>query len=239
MFYVTLLAKLGPVFVRANYSLLVGHLMTEIISYPKNGATRYGKLSIRKLVGALLRELIVVRMLTEQGQIAAIQDLSSSYLKRWPALMLGQVAPSSSILTIALEEVAGLLQQLSHAPPPVQDAVSAPLTTLLTHPSHSSLQRDIESLQSPAAPSDIDRQTLGHSYGLAALAVVVPHCPLYVSFDVSAGVLDTTAQLLKLTSDHDVHIAAVEVEVVWTLIASLMLLGPNFVRSHLPQLLVL
>ncbi|KAG1885356.1 uncharacterized protein F5891DRAFT_969696, partial [Suillus fuscotomentosus] len=104
---------------------------------------------------------------------------------RWPASMPGQVAPSSSILTIALEE------------------------------------------------------TLGHSYGLAALVVIVPHRPLYVSFDVSAGVLDTTTQLLKLTSDHDVHIAAVEVEVAWTLIASLMLLGPNFVRSHLPQLLVL
>ncbi|KAG2133962.1 armadillo-type protein [Suillus cothurnatus] len=268
MFYVTLLAKLGPAFVEANYSLLVGHLMAEIVSYPKNGATRYDKLFIRKLVGALLRELIAVRMLTEQGQIAAIQDLSSSYLKRWPALMPGQVAPSSSILTIALEEVAGLLQQLGNAPPPVQDAVSIPLMTLLTHPSHSvrvnaswtlrcfcystplrlpkailaiteSLQRDIESLQSPAAPSDIDRRTLGHSYGLAALIAIVPHRPLYVSFDVSASVLDTATQLLKRVSDHDVHVAGVEVEVAWTLIASLMLLGPNFVRSHLPQLLVL
>ncbi|KAG2366768.1 armadillo-type protein [Suillus spraguei] len=268
MFYVTLLAKLGPTFVEANYSLLVGHLMTEIVSYPKNGATRYDKLFIRKLVGALLRELIAVRMLTEQGQIAAIQDLSSSYLKRWPALMPGQVAPSSSILTIALEEVAGLLQQLGNAPPPVQDAVSVPLMALLTHPSHSvrvnaswtlrcfcystplrlpkamlaiaeSLQHDIESLQSPAAPSDIDRRTLGHSYGLAALVAIVPHRPLYVSFDVSASVLDTATQLLKRASDHDVHVAGVEVEVAWTLIASLMLLGPNFVRSHLPQLLVL
>ncbi|KAG1883078.1 hypothetical protein F4604DRAFT_1920974 [Suillus subluteus] len=268
MFYVTLLAKLGPAFVEANYSLLVGHLMTEIVSYPKNGATRYDKLFIRKLVGALLRELIAVRMLTEQGQIAAIQDLSLSYLKRWPALMPGQVAPSSSILTIALEEVAGLLQQLGNAPPPVQDAVSVPLMTLLTHPSHSvrvnaswtlrcfcystplrlpkailaiteSLQRDIESLQSPAAPSDIDRRTLGRSYGLAALIAIVPHRPLYVSFDVSASVLDTATQLLKRVSDHDVHVAGVEVEVAWTLIASLMLLGPNFVRSHLPQLLVL
>ncbi|KAG1754151.1 armadillo-type protein [Suillus lakei] len=248
MFYVTLLAKLGPAFVEANYSLLVGHLMTEIVSNPKNGATRYDKLFIRKLVGALLRELIAARMLTEQGQIAAIQDLSSSYLKRWPGINAGA----------ALEEVAGLLQQLGNAPPPVQDAVSAPLMTLLTHPSHSvrvnaswtlrcfcystplrlpkamlaiaeSLQRDIESLQSPAAPSDIDRRTLGHSYGLAALVAIVRHRPLYVSFDVSAS----------RVSDHDVHVAGVEVEVAWTLIASLMLLGPNFVRSHLPQLLVL
>jgi len=102
-----------------------------------------------------------------------------------------------------------------------------------------SLQRDIESLQSPAAPSDIDRRTLGHAYGLAALVSIVPHRPLYVSFDISASVLDTATQLLKRASDHDVRVAGVEVEVAWTLIASLMLLGPNFVRSHLPQLLVL
>lgn len=102
-----------------------------------------------------------------------------------------------------------------------------------------SLQRDIESLQSPTAPSDIDRRTLGHAYGLAALVSIVPHRPLYVSFDVSASVLDTATQLLKRASDHDVRVAGVEVEVAWTLIASLMLLGPNFVRSHLPQLLVL
>lgn len=120
MFYVALLAKLGQPFVEANYSLVVGHLMTEIVSNFKNGITRYDKLFIRKLVGALLRELIAVRMLTEQGQIVAIQELSSSYLKRWPALMPGQVAPTSAILTIALEEVAGLLQQLGNAPPPVQ-----------------------------------------------------------------------------------------------------------------------
>lgn len=46
-------------------------------------------------------------------------------------------------------------------------------------------------------------------------------------------------QLLKRAGEHDVRIAGVEVEVAWTLIASLMSLGPNFVRPHLPQLLVL
>jgi hypothetical protein len=46
-------------------------------------------------------------------------------------------------------------------------------------------------------------------------------------------------QLLKRAGDHDVEVAGVEVEVAWTSIASLMSLGPNFVRPHLPQLLVL
>lgn len=101
------------------------------------------------------------------------------------------------------------------------------------------LHRDIESLQSPAAPSDIDRRTLGRAYGLAGLVAIIPHRPLYVSFDIASNVLDTATNLLKRASEHDVQMAGVEVEVAWILISSLMLLGPNFVRSHLPQLLVL
>lgn len=150
----------------------------------------------------------------------------------------------------------------------VQDAVADPLLNLLTHPSHSvrvnaswalrrfcfttplrlpktilsileSLNRDIETLLSPVAPSGLDRRALGRAYGLAALVATIPNRPLYVSFDVASNVLDMATQLLKRASEHDVQVAGVEVEVAWILIASLMLLGPNFVRSHLPRLLVL
>lgn len=101
------------------------------------------------------------------------------------------------------------------------------------------LQRDISTLSTPTAPSDIDRRALGHAYGLSALFTVIPERPLYVSYDISAKVLDMAIQLLKRAGDHDVKVAGVEVEVAWTCIASIMTLGPNFVRSHLPQLLVL
>ena len=46
-------------------------------------------------------------------------------------------------------------------------------------------------------------------------------------------------QLLKCAGKHDVKVVGIEVEVAWTLIASLMSLRPNFVQPHLPQLLVL
>jgi hypothetical protein len=119
-FYTALLTKLGSNFVESNYALIIGHLMTEIISNPRNSTTRYETLLVRGLVGILLRDLIGVRMLSEQGQIGAIQELSNSYLKRWPAMMPGQVSPSPSVLAIVLKEVAELLQQLGNAPPPVQ-----------------------------------------------------------------------------------------------------------------------
>ncbi|KAH7905717.1 armadillo-type protein [Hygrophoropsis aurantiaca] len=267
-FYAALLTKCGPAFVESNYALIVNHLIVEIVSNLRNSTSRQDQLFVRTLVGSLLRDLIAIRMLSEQGQIEAVQELSSSYLKRWPALMPGQIAPNSLVLAVALKEVAGLLQQLGNAPPPIQDSVSEPLFALLAHPSHKvrvnaswalrcfcystplhlpkailsmmeSLQRDLESLQSPAAPSDIDRRALGHAYGLSALVSTIPQRPLYVSFDLATNVLDTAIQLLKRASDHEVRIAGVEVEIAWIMIASLMLLGPNFVRPHLPQLLVL
>ncbi|KAJ7432984.1 hypothetical protein B0H11DRAFT_1759538 [Mycena galericulata] len=45
--------------------------------------------------------------------------------------------------------------------------------------------------------------------------------------------------LLKRGGEYDVRIAGTEVEVAWTALAARMALGPNFVRSHLPQLLFL
>jgi hypothetical protein len=117
-FYAMLCTHLGPSFVEANFSLIVAHLMTEIVG--RNGSTRYETLLVRSLAGILLRDLIGLRMLSEQGQISAIQELANAYLKRWPAMMPGQVAPNPVVLVIVLREVAGLLQQLGNAPPPVQ-----------------------------------------------------------------------------------------------------------------------
>ncbi|KDR82328.1 hypothetical protein GALMADRAFT_237575 [Galerina marginata CBS 339.88] len=267
-FYAAVLTKLGASFVETNFSLIVSHLVQDIVSSPRSGSNRYEVLLTRSLVGILLRDLVGVRMLSEQGQIAAIQELANSYLKRWPAMMPGQVAPSSPVLVVVLREVAGLLQQLGNAPPPVQNALAEPLVTLLSHPSHTvrvtaswalrcfcystplrlpktiltvmdKLQRDLSSILNPSSSIDVPLRTLGHAYGLAALVSIIPQRPLYVSYDVSAKVLDMATQLLKRAGEHDVKIAGVEVEVAWTLIASLMSLGPNFVRPHLPQLLVL
>jgi len=119
-FYATLFSTLGPSFVEANYALIVKHLVTELVQTPRSSSSRYEKLLVRKLVEYLLRDLIGVRMLSEQGQIGAIQELSGSYLKRWPALIPGQVATNPLTLVIVLKEAAALLQQLGNAPPPVQ-----------------------------------------------------------------------------------------------------------------------
>jgi hypothetical protein len=101
------------------------------------------------------------------------------------------------------------------------------------------LQRDLNALLMSATSSDVHPRARGYAYGLAALVCLIPERPLYVSYDASAKVLDMAIQLLKRAGDHDVSKARVEIEVAWMSIASLMSLGPNFVRPHLPQLLVL
>lgn len=118
--YAALFTTLGPTFVETNYGIIVQHLVFEVVNGPRSFTTRYEVLFVRRLVGVLLRDLIGVRMLSERSQIAAIQELSNVYLKRWPALMPGTTAPIAHVLTIVLKEVAGLLQQLGNAPPPVQ-----------------------------------------------------------------------------------------------------------------------
>ena len=122
--YAALFATLGPTFVETNYGIIIQHLMSEVVNAPRSSTTRYEVLFVRRLVGILLRDLIGVRMLSERSQIAAIQELSNVYLKRWPALMPGSIAPTAHVLTIVLKEVAGLLQQLGNAPPPVQVGVA-------------------------------------------------------------------------------------------------------------------
>lgn len=101
------------------------------------------------------------------------------------------------------------------------------------------LQQDMASLITPVSPVDIHRRSLGHAYGLTALLALIPQRPLYVSYDINSNVFYMSVQLLKRAGEHDVHIARVEIEIAWTMIASLMALGPNFVRAHLPQLLIL
>lgn len=125
-FYAATLTKLGSQFVERNYTTVVQHFMTDLVSHARSLSSRYEVLLARRLIGLLLRELIGDRLLSEQAQITAIQELSSTYLRKWPALMPGQVAPPSQVLTIALKEVGGLLEQLGNAPPPVQVSRDAP-----------------------------------------------------------------------------------------------------------------
>src|SRR6266851_3331621 len=60
-FYAALFTTLGPTFIETNYGTVIQHFVSEVINTPRNSATRYEVLFVRRLVGILLRDLIGVR----------------------------------------------------------------------------------------------------------------------------------------------------------------------------------
>jgi hypothetical protein len=268
--YASLFAALGGDYVEAHYAEIAQHLLGDIVSQPRNATnvTRHDVLLLRRYVRVLLRDLIGIRLLSEQGQIGAIRELTQAYLKKWPALLPGQVPPSHLVLVPVLDEISGLLDQLGQAPPTVQEVLLEPLLRLVTHPAHAvrvsaawclrcfcrttparldstiaavlgELTKEIATLGTPVAPADLGSRMMGRALALSALVAVIPGRPLYVSYEVPANILDVAISLLKRSGDQEVGIAAVQIGVAWTLIGSLMTLGPSFVKLHLPQLLVL
>lgn len=266
--YATLFAELNTNWVESNYAAICEHLFTQIVDQPRSNISKYESLSVREAVGILLRDVIAHRTLSEQAQATAISILADSYLKRWPALLPGQKAPSEAVLVIVQREVAGLLQQLGTASPVIDETIQEPLLRLLTHPSQAvrlhtawtlriyctttplrlpkmlnllvdALDKDIALIGTPTAPSDLAPRAIGRAQGIAALVAVIRDRPLYVSHDISTRLMDTAVQILKRSGEHDVFAANIEVQVAWTLITALMTLNSAFVRSHLASLLVL
>lgn len=266
--YADLFDRLGSNYVEMRYAEIVDHFIVEIIDQQRNKTSPHEAALVRDMVALVLREVIAVRLLSEQGQGVAIRELSDAYLKKWPATAQGQTAPSELALLVVLREIAELLQQLGTAAPVIQDAIQEPLLRLLAHPKESvrlysawclrvycsatplklpkvlhalveALDKDIAQMDEANPSPDLSFKAHGKAAAIGALMAVVPERPLYVSHDISTRVLDTAVQLLKRSGDHDMKMAEIEVRVAWTLMSGLMTLGPTFIKFHLPQLLVL
>ncbi|KAI1314758.1 hypothetical protein EDD11_001727 [Mortierella claussenii] len=270
--YAALFIMLGPSIVERHYSVILKHLLLELVSNPKNTGSRFDILTVREHVEYLLRGVIGARLLSESGQIASIRELVGNWLKTWPAVMPGDVEPSEYALISALNETSALVLDLGGAASSIQDILMSSLTNLVSHPSRAvqiatawclrclciSLPTNLAKLiQTLSAKLSTDMGTLNHNgpnfqdvatraYGLAyaigGLITVISIHPLYVSFEMSARIFSMAAQLLKtnsISSSKEVRAAAAQIQVAWILIGALMCLGPNFVKMHLPQLLLL
>ncbi|KAL9935025.1 hypothetical protein V8E36_006101 [Tilletia maclaganii] len=83
---------------------------------------------------------------------------------------------------------------------------------------------------------DLPRRCVGQARALAALVSIIPSRPLYASSHHGNKLLDTAIQLLRTSSEYDLPVSSVQINVAWILIGGLMSLGPSFVRPQLPQL---
>ena len=146
-----------------------------------------------------------------------------------------------------------LLRLVSHPSHSVQLAATWCIRTLCNTSPHrlsssivtliDLLQKDLSTLLSSTTQTLLEtkanKKAIGHAQALAGLINLIPHQPLYVSFDLSAKCMSLAIQLFKSSGNHQLHISGIEIQVAWILVSSLMSLGPNFVRLHLPQLLIL
>ncbi|KAF9898040.1 hypothetical protein BX616_004571, partial [Lobosporangium transversale] len=267
--YAALFIMLGPSVVERHYGTILKHLLVELAANPKNTVSRFEILTAREHVEYLLRGVIGARLLSESGQIASIRELVGSWLKTWPAVMPGDVEPSEYALIGALNETSALLLDLGGAASSVQDILLSSLTNLVSHPSravqiatawclrclcislptnlakliqtlNAKLSTDVNTLNNNSTNfQDVSTRAYGLAYSIGGLITVISVHPLYVSFEMSARIFSMAAQLIKNSANKEIRVAAAQIQIAWTLIGSLMCLGPNFVKMHLPQLLLL
>ncbi|RUP46507.1 armadillo-type protein [Jimgerdemannia flammicorona] len=265
--YASLFINLGTKWAEQHYATITRHLLVELADNARNTATKYDALSAREHVAFLLHDVIGKRLLSEQGQAAAVRVLITDWIKNWPALMPNQTTPSKWIIVCAVNECSALLWALGGAANTVQDLLVDPLLTLLAHTSFSVqvatawclrclclalpnnlpqllpkvlklLEKDLSNLSNTTASPDLHKRIIGYAHAAAAIMAVIPARSLYVSFDLSARAFALATQLLKNTH-KDPKFAAVQIQTAWILVGSLMCLGPNLVKLHLPQLLLL
>ncbi|KAI8097095.1 armadillo-type protein [Halteromyces radiatus] len=220
----------------------------------------------RAQVFFLLHNTIGKRLLSEQGQASAIRILVTQWIKLWPSLIPNQVPVSKHTLICVTNVVSSLICELEGASVSVQDVLVEPLFVLLTHPSFAvqtaaiwcircvcysvpanlpyllprtlnSLEKDLANLSNSTTTLQIQQRTIAYAYAAAAIMSVFPSRPIYTSFDLSARAMSIASHLLK-NINKDSKIASVQLQVAWTLVGSLMCLGPNLVKLHLPQLLL-
>ena len=263
--YVKVLGGLKASIVELNYGRIVDHLMSELLSNASVTHDRYRLLLTRKYVQKILADCIGSRILGEAGRLNAARTLINDVLKNYPQVLKEVPEPSKHALVGVLDALASLIKSLGASFISLGDSCREALVQVLQHPNYTvqihashclrafvtacpqqllscasicmnSVNRELNLLttvrQSP-------RRCVGYANGLAAVLSISPSQPLYSSLEISSRVLSTAIDLLKSSSKAELRVAGTQVQVSWILIGGLMALGPNFVKIHLSQFLLL
>ncbi|QPH01774.1 hypothetical protein C2857_005977 [Epichloe festucae Fl1] len=263
--YGKLFRRLGERTVQAKYLQIVEILSVDILGHPTIVNNRYRLLASRRIVDTVLHDIIDREILGESGQISAAESLVNNILKNYPQALAERSEPSKHTLIVALRAVASLTASLGSASNRFAESCRDALLQVLQHPSYSvqvfasfcmktfvlacpqqllpclsvcmnSLTRELSLL---SGGRNSPRRCLGFAHGLAATLSTSPARPLYGSVDINSRVLTMATNLLKSSSQAELRISSTQIQVAWILIGGLMSLGPNFVKIHLSQLLLL
>ncbi|KAK4505401.1 hypothetical protein PRZ48_003364 [Zasmidium cellare] len=262
--YIKVLRAVGDGVVEQKYNEIARHLFKDILDYQGWQFNRYRQLMARKFVRIIL-EQVVGSLLGETAQLNAARFLLNDIIKDYPQSVKERPEPSNSVLTGALSALTSLTKRLDTAIGAIAETYREALLQALPHPSFTvqiyaakamrafvlacpqqllptvticmnSVNRELGLL---GGPRQIPRRCTGYAYGLAAILSTSNQHPLYGSLDVYARVLQQATNLLKTSGSSDLRISSCQLQVAWIMIGGLMSLGPNFVKIHLSQLMLL
>jgi hypothetical protein len=263
--YMKTFRGLGEQVVESKYSEIARSLFNDLLSNSHITQNRYRTLSTRKNVAVILEHVIGHDMLGESGQLNAARFLVNDILKDYPQALKERPEPSKQTLIGALSTLSSLLNSLGAATNVIADSCRDALIQVLQHPSYTvqvyasaclrsfvlacplqllpavticmnSVNRELGLL---AGPRQSPRKCVGLANGLSAVLSTSTSQPLHGSVDVNSRVLSQATTLLKSSSQSDLRVSSTQIQVAWILIGGLMTLGPNFVKIHLSQLLLL
>ncbi|KAG9239350.1 armadillo-type protein [Amylocarpus encephaloides] len=251
--------------VEASYMKIVDHLTIDVLSHVNITNNRYRLLLTRRFVQIILEDVIGQKILGEAGQVDAAKALINDVLKNYPQVIKERPEPSKHALIAVLSALASLMETLGTASNSFADSCRDGLLQVLQHPSYTvqiyvsfclrtfalacpqqllpclticmnSVNRELTLL---STGRNSPRRCIGFAHGLSAMISTAPLQPLYGSVDVNSRVLSLATGLLKSSSKSELRISSTQIQVAWILIGGLMSLGPNFVKIHLSQLLLL
>lgn len=263
--YGNMFRRLGERTVESNYTKIVEHLAVELLGSSNVFNNRYRLLISRRMVEITLQDIIGKKILGESGQIAAAKALINDILRNYPQALKEKPEPTKQTLVVSLGALGSLIDRLGSAANGFSEACRDGLLQVLQHPSYTvqvyassclktfllacpqqllpclsvcmnSLGRELGLLGTGRGSP---RRCLGFAHGLAAGLSASPQRPLYGSVDINSRVLTMSTNLLKSSGSSELRVASTQIQVAWTLIGGLMSLGPNFVKIHLSQLLLL
>lgn len=263
--YTRIFKNLSERNVETMYMKIVDHLTIEVLSHPNITSNRYRLLATRRFVQIILEDVIGESILGESGQLDAAKSLVNDVLKNYPQVIKERPEPGKHALIATLSGLASLIKILGPAANAFADSCRDGLLQVLQHPSYTvqvytsyclrtftlacpqqllpclticmnSVNRELNLL---STGRNSPRRCVGYANGLSAMISTAPLQPLYGSVDVNSRVLSLATGLLKSSSKSELRVSSTQIQVAWILIGGLMSLGPNFVKIHLSQLLLL
>ncbi|KAH7058880.1 HEAT repeat protein-like protein [Macrophomina phaseolina] len=263
--YMKIMKGLPKSVIESKYGDIARNLFNDVLSASPIVNNRYRQLMTRRFVRLILEEVVGRQILGETAQLNAAKFLLNEILKDYPPALKERPEPSKQTLTGALTALTSLMRNLGSATNSIAEICREALLGVLQHPSYTvqvhassclrafvlacpqqlipavticmnSVNRELGQLSGPR-PSP--RKCVGFANGLSAVLSTSSAQPLYGSVDVNSRVLQQATSLLKSSSSSDIRISSTQIQVAWILIGGLMTLGPNFVKIHLSQLLLL